>query len=70
MWGNCHHFIRGRALDGVMNPTYAHTSHQLSDLLTKVRIVDQQSKLLVKLGVHSTPPNLRESVEVIGPRST
>lgn len=48
------HFIRDKAKQGVIHPTFVPSSAQLADILTKILTVDQHYKLLSKLGVHSS----------------
>lgn len=51
------HFIRDKAKQGDIKPTYVASSEQVADILTKVLTVNQHQKLLSKLGVQS-PPSL------------
>ena len=45
------HYVRDQVKDGVVKPSYLHTSKQLADVFTKVLTTDQHHKLLHKLGV-------------------
>lgn len=49
------HFIRDKATEGRIKPTYIPSSHQLADVLTKQLSVSQHQSLLSKLGVCSPP---------------
>lgn len=48
------HFIRHKAEEGVITPTYTVTSKQLADVLTKILSIEQHRHLLSKVGVHSS----------------
>ena len=47
---NCH-FTRDQLKAGIIKTSYVPSRHQLADILTKVVPVQQQQKLLSKLGV-------------------
>lgn len=53
------HFTRDKVLEGLLQLTYLPTQHQLADVFTKILPSSQFSLLLSKLGLYSTPPNLR-----------
>ncbi|XP_021836873.2 uncharacterized mitochondrial protein AtMg00810-like [Spinacia oleracea] len=48
------HFIRDKATEGVIKPTYISTTEQLTDVFTKLLPTKQQRHLLSKLGVCSS----------------
>ncbi|XP_074373943.1 secreted RxLR effector protein 161-like [Apium graveolens] len=48
---NCH-FIREKAAEGQITPTYVSTTNQLADVFTKILTTEQHQCLLNKLGVH------------------
>lgn len=47
------HFIRDKAKQGYIHPSYMTSTQQLADVLTKILSVEQHQKLLTKLGVQS-----------------
>ena len=57
------HFTRDKVLEGLIHLTYLPTTSQLADIFTKVLPSSQFNHLLSKLGLSSTPPNLRGDIE-------
>ena len=49
------HYVRDKMKEGIVKPTKVHTKSQLADIFTKVVTIDQQSKLMSKLGVCDPP---------------
>ena len=45
------HFVRDKVKEGVVKPSYIHTSKQVADVFTKVLTSEQHHQLLHKLGV-------------------
>lgn len=45
------HFVRDAITDGLIDPSYVHTSTQLADILTKALGKNQLHNLLHKLGI-------------------
>lgn len=48
------HFIRDKAIEGQISPTYVSTSSQVADVFTKILTTAQHQNLLHKLGVQSS----------------
>lgn len=46
------HFIREKVKDGTVSPNYIKNADQVADIFTKILSIEQQHKLLSKLGVH------------------
>ena len=49
------HFIRDKATDGTIQPTYVSSHDQVADVFTKILSTAQHQRLLNKLGVCSSP---------------
>uniref|UniRef100_A0A803MAR2 Uncharacterized protein n=1 Tax=Chenopodium quinoa TaxID=63459 RepID=A0A803MAR2_CHEQI len=47
------HFIREKSNEGVIDPTYVHSTQQLKDIFTYILSVEQMNQLMTKLGVQS-----------------
>lgn len=52
-----YHFVRDKAKEGVIAPTYVQSSQQIADIFTKILPVHQHQLLMSKLGVQA-PPSL------------
>uniref|UniRef100_A0A803LMX3 Copia protein n=1 Tax=Chenopodium quinoa TaxID=63459 RepID=A0A803LMX3_CHEQI len=48
-----YHFIRDKSSEGVIAPTYIHSSQQIADIFTKILSIEQMNQLMTKLGVQS-----------------
>lgn len=57
------HFTRDKVLEGLIQLTYLPTRNQIVDIFTKILPSHQFNLLLSKLGLSSSPPNLRGDIE-------
>lgn len=56
------HFVRQQFLDGIISLSYIPSRSQVADIFTKPLSGPAHLNIIGKLGVVSTPPNLREDV--------
>jgi len=63
------HFVRQQYLNGLISLSFLPSSSQIADLFTKPLPGTSHRFLLNKLGVRSSPSNLRGGVEFIGDSS-